>query len=146
MEQFARSSHVWQNLINAVALEMGIAPIFNDGELVRNALAGSPAPEKSTLSRRYRKLKRNLVKHAKNKRARGRLRYNNAILKSIIIDFVEQACIKKFNAVAGHFSDLQPNAEIRNWRRHKYFFSDQEYERLLRAYETAAERLMKGEP
>lgn len=145
--KWARDSEFWRSLVNAVAMEMGIAPVIDRRDMEfenRHTLEKVPSDEQRAMARKFRKLKRKVIKHANSTRAKSNLRCNS-VVKNVILDLIERACVEAFPGTAQCFDDTNGNMkDVQEWRRHGNFLDDQDYELLMKACREATARLTKG--
>jgi hypothetical protein len=86
---------IWNTLINAIQLELGIVPMADNVNVTQALMALSP-DERRTLTRKYRKLRRKLERHLSVKQ---RHRSRQAI-RFMIMNICKRCAIKHFDVIA----------------------------------------------
>ena len=143
---YARETIIWRNLINAIALELGLAPVLStdarEALKTGDLLAEIPVEEKRVITRRFRKLHHKLTKHMKKVAAQRMMRRNRNLSRQIIIDFIEDVCIELFPQVAAQFDDTRERCK-ENYR-NATIFKQHSLDVLTREFKDAALKLAGG--
>jgi hypothetical protein len=146
--KFARESPVWRNLINAIALEVGLAPVLSalpGEELATRVLLGMlPIEERRALTRKFRKLRRKMAKHASRPIMQRTFRQRRSgTTAAVLVDIIEDCCIDLFPQLAAMFDDLTMRGR-QKYTRHARMFKSEQLEILKAEFKQAAAKLAGG--
>jgi len=149
-DMYARQSIVWRNLINAVALEAGLLPTMPQHDVwedvdVKSMLKQLPEDERRELTRKFRKVRRRMTKQAKDNVHRVRMRLYTRFVNNVIIDMIEEVCVRVFPQVAAQFTDTRAASKCKFMHGSMdAIFREPTMKRLMQRFQKAAEKLAGG--